>query len=42
MLKVKNLGLEKEFYDGYNADELLNQLGITPEKICNMCQKELS
>ena len=34
-MKVKNYGLEKKFYDRYNAQELLDQLSITPEKICH-------
>ncbi len=34
-MKVKNYGLEKKFYDRYDANELLDQLGITPEKICH-------
>ena len=33
-IKVKNYGLEKKLYDRYDANELLNSLGITPEKIC--------
>ncbi len=32
-IKVKNLGLEKYFYDRYDANEVLDNLGITPEKI---------
>lgn len=32
-IKVKNLGMKKEFYDRYDAQELLENLGITPEKI---------
>ena len=32
-VKVKCYGLDKEFYDRYNAQELLDELGITPEKI---------
>ena len=32
-MKVKNYGLEKEFYDRYNPSQLLDELGITPEKI---------
>jgi len=32
-LKVKNYGLNKEFYDRYNPSELLDKLGITNEKI---------
>ena len=34
-MKVKNYGLEKEFYDRYNPNQLLDELGITPEKIVN-------
>ena len=34
-MKVKNYGLEKEFYDRYNPNQLLDDLGITPEKIVN-------
>ena len=32
-VKVKCVGLGKEFYDRYSAHELLDELGITPEKI---------
>lgn len=32
-VNVKCYGLGKEFYDRYNANELLDKLGITPEKI---------
>mgnify|MGYP002853616567 CR=1 FL=1 len=32
-MKVKNYGLEKEFYDRYNPQELLQQLGMLPEQI---------
>ena len=32
-VKVKNYGLHKEFYDRYNPQELLKQLGMTPEQI---------
>ncbi len=32
-MKVKNYGLNKEFYDRYNPDELLRKLGITSEQI---------
>ena len=32
-IKVKNYWLDKNFYDRYNAVELLDSLGITPEKI---------
>lgn len=32
-MKVVNLGLEKNFYDRYNPQQLLESLGITAEKI---------
>lgn len=32
-IKVKSYGLNKEFYDRYNPDELLKTLGITKEQI---------
>ena len=32
-IKVKNLGMNKEFYDRYDPNELLENLGLTPEKI---------
>lgn len=32
-VKVKNYGLNKEFYDRYNPAELLKQIGITPEAV---------
>ncbi|MBQ7633813.1 MAG: 1-deoxy-D-xylulose-5-phosphate synthase [Alphaproteobacteria bacterium] len=32
-MKVKNYGLKKEFYDRYNPQELLKQLGMTAEQI---------
>lgn len=32
-VKVKNYGLNKVFYDRYNPAELLNELGITTEKM---------
>ena len=34
-IKVKCYGLEKRFYDRYNAGELLEKLGIVPEKIAD-------
>lgn len=34
-VKVKNYGLNREFYDRYNPEELLDELGITNEKIVN-------
>ncbi len=41
--KVKNYGLNKEFYDRYNPEQLLESLGITKEKIvedikCIICK----
>ena len=30
---VKNYGLEKQFYDRYNPDELLQECGMTTEQI---------
>lgn len=41
-MKVKNYGLEKKFYDRYNPDELLKQLGITPEQITSDVKKILN
>lgn len=32
-VKVKNYGLNREFYDRYDPEELLDELGITTEKI---------
>ena len=32
-MKVKNYGLNKEFYDRYNPQELLRQLGMTSAQI---------
>ena len=32
-MKVLNYGLKKEFLDGYNAKEVLEEYGITPVKI---------
>ena len=32
-MKVKTYGLKKEFYDRYNPQELLKQLGMTTEQI---------
>ena len=40
-IKVKNLGLEKYFYDRYDADEVLDNLGITPEKITDFVKNSL-
>lgn len=38
-MKVKNYGLNKEFYDRYNPDELLRKLGITSEQITEDIRK---
>lgn len=38
---VKNYGLEKKFYDRYNPDELLSDLGMTPEQITAYVKKVL-
>lgn len=40
-LKVQNYGVSKEFYDRYNADELLAENGITVENIVERIIKEL-
>ena len=41
-IKVKNYGLEKKFYDRFNADQLLDALWITPEKMIQEIEKILS
>lgn len=38
-IKVKTLGMDKKFYDRYNPDKLLEDLGITPEKILEEVEK---
>ena len=40
-VKVKNYGLNKVFYDRYNPAELLNELGITTEKMLAEIKKIL-
>lgn len=40
-MKVKCLGLEKKFYDRYNASEVLAELGIVPGKIADAAVKML-
>ena len=40
-INVKNLGLEKIFYDRYDANEVLDELGITPEKITQLVEKNM-
>ena len=32
-MKVKNFGLKKEFYDRYNPEKMLHEVGMTPEQI---------
>ena len=32
-MKVKNYGLDKKFYDRYDPNELLKQVGMTPAQI---------
>ena len=32
-MKVKNYGLEKKFYDRYDPNELLKEVGMTPAQI---------
>ena len=39
-MKVKNYGLKKEFYDRYNPEELLKQLGMTTEQIIADIKRE--
>lgn len=38
-IKVKNYGLEKEFYDRYNPEELLEKLGMDLNSILNDIEK---
>ena len=38
-MKVKTYGLKKEFYDRYNPEELLKELGMTTEQIINDTKK---
>lgn len=38
-IKVKNYGVAKAFYDRYDVNELLDQNGITIEKICKDIEK---
>lgn len=39
VVKVKNYGLNKEFYDRYNPEELLYELGMTTEQIVSDIKK---
>lgn len=38
-MEVKNYGLKKEFYDRYNPQDLLRQLGMLPEQIIEDIKK---
>lgn len=40
-IKVKTYGLNKEFYDRYNPEQLLEELGITPEKITEFVKENI-
>lgn len=40
-VKVKNYGLKKNFYDRYSAEKVLDELGITPEKICSFVKDNI-
>ncbi len=40
-MKVKNYGLEKKFYDRYNPENLLKELGMTAEQIVADVKKNL-
>lgn len=39
-IKVKNYGLEKKFYDRYNPDELLKELGMTTSQIIDFIKSQ--
>ena len=39
-IKVKNYGLEKKFYDRYNPDELLKELGMTTSQIVDFIKSQ--
>lgn len=41
-IKVKNYGLNKEFYDRYNPEQLLHDLGMTEEQIADDIKKILA
>lgn len=40
-VKVKCLGLRKEFIDRYNASEIIRQNGLAPDQVADMAVKEL-
>ena len=40
-MKVKNYGLDKKFYDRYDPNELLKEVGMTPVQIiADICQSD--
>lgn len=41
-LKVKNYGLDKKFYDRYNAKQLMKELGMDDESILKDIKELLS
>ena len=40
-MKVKNYGLEKKFYDRYDPNELLHELGMTTEQMTDFVKENL-
>ena len=40
-IKVKNYGIEKAFYDKFDANELLKENGVTKEQITEDIEKML-
>ena len=40
-IKVKNYGIEKSFYDKFDANELLKENGVTKEQIAEDVEKML-
>ena len=38
-IQVKSYGLKKEFYDRYNPEDLLKQLGMTTDQIISDIKK---
>ena len=40
-IKVKNYGIEKAFYDKFDANELLKENGVTKEQIAEDVEKML-
>ena len=41
-VKVKCLGLRKEFIDRYNASEIIRRNGLAPDQVADMVAKELA